>query len=237
MNRYLFLLMLCWGFITLAAVTPGGDDTSSPGTSAATTAYTLVRQENDICVYTRWIPVDDSRSARQVKVTFTIHAPAGYALQVLLDDSRYADWMTGTSKTFRLAGADSLHWHSYIRYSLPWPLRDQDCIIRNTLHKHSVDYCEVILHGEPDFLARTDGVNRIGHMEGSWKLVQVSSQKTLVEYVIFSAQPSSFPKWITDPIIQGNMVRTMTAFREEVDKRTVEARHASPQQADKRIDK
>ena len=77
-------------------------------------------------------------------------------------------------------------------------------------------YTEILLNGDSEYLPEVDGVTRISHMEGMWKLVSAGPDRTLVEYVIFSRQPSSFPRWITDPIIQNNMVRTMMAFRERV---------------------
>ncbi len=187
-----------------------------PGATKGETGFKLVKQANDICIFTRWIPVDENRSARQVKVEFTINAPADSALSVILDDDSFTTWMKGTRDYHRVQTMDSSNWYSYIQFSIPWPLNDQDCIIRYSVRKNSETYTEVFLHGEPDYLAPVKGIKRISHMQGSWKLLAVSPERTVVEYTIFSNQPSSFPKWITDPIIQNNMIRTMSAFREQV---------------------
>jgi len=190
--------------------------TPLPGTPEEESGFKLVKQENNISIFTRWIPVDENRSARQVKVEFTVNAPADKALAVILDDDSFTSWMKGTRDYHRIRTVDSCNWYSYIQFSIPWPLNDQDCIIRYRIRKNSDRYTEIFLEGKPDYMAPVKGVKRISHMQGSWKLLAVSPERTVVEYCIFSNQPSSFPKWITDPIIQNNMIRTMSAFREQI---------------------
>ena len=158
-------ILLTWAITSAFATDPPIKNSVSESTKVET-GFTLVKQKNDIRIFTRWIPVNEKRSARQVKVEFTINA--------------------------------------------------QDCIIHYHVRKNSATYTEVLLHGEPDYLAPVKGVKRISHMQGSWKLLAVSPNRTVIEYMIFSNQPSSFPKWITDPIIQNNMIHTMSAFREQV---------------------
>lgn len=215
-NRILIWIVLA-GFCLPALAS---DPLTGKTVSAGTSAYTLVKSENSIDIYTRWIPVGESRSARQVQVKFTITASVEKALSILLNDREFTVWMKGTHEYRRIQTTDPNHWYSYIRFSIPWPLNDQDCIIRYAVSKHTPSFYEISIDGDPGYLQPVDGVKRISHMTGSWKLVQVAPGRTLVEYTIFSNQPSSFPKWITDPIIQNNMMETMTAFREQADKRT-----------------
>lgn len=215
-------ILLFWAVASSFATEPVGKP-ATHGTSELANPYELVRQENNISIYSRWIQVDEERSARQVKVTFVVNAPAEQALSVLTNDSSFTSWMGGTRDYRRVHTIDSGNWYSYIQFSIPWPLKDQDCIIHYEVRVNSDHYKEILLHGEPDYLAAVDGVTRICHMEGTWKLVSAGPNRTLIEYIIFSRQASSFPRWITDPIIQNNMIRTMTAFREQVgqeDRRT-----------------
>jgi hypothetical protein len=216
MKTAIGILMMCAVLPAFAADPPAGNaGKDSPPNGSE---YSLVRQENDISIYTRWIPVNDTRSARQVKVTFSVPADIEKALSVIRDDGSFTSWMKGTSDYHRIRTVDEENWYSYILFSIPWPLNDQDCIIRYHLHRHSSTQFEISLSGEPGCIQPVKGVKRISHLQGSWKFVEVSPSKTLVEYVIFSNQPSSFPRWITDPIIQKNMVQTMTAFREHIAK-------------------
>ncbi|MBE0646330.1 MAG: SRPBCC family protein [Bacteroidales bacterium] len=208
-------ILLFWAVASLHATEPEGKSSCS-ATPNSTNRFELVKQENNISIYTRWIPVEEKRSARQVKVTFAIDAPVEKVLSVLADDSSFTTWMKGTREYRRVYTVDSGNWYSYIQFSIPWPLNNQDCIIHYEMREHSGTYTEIYLNGEPGYLAAVDGVTRISHMEGAWRFVSAGPDRTLVEYVIFSKQPSSFPRWITDPIIQNNMIKTMTAFREQV---------------------
>jgi len=209
-------LFFLWGMTLTDPLSPGLMPGNESEVSAKTTPFFLVKQENDISIYTRWLPVDEKRLARQVKVTFAVDAPAGAALSVLLNDSAFTSWMRGTSDYHRIRTIDSGNWFSYIQFSIPWPLNYQDCIIHYEVKSNTENYKEILLNGDPDYMGAVEGVTRISHMEGGWKLVSIGPNRTLVEYVIFSKQPSSFPRWITDPIIQNNMIKTMTAFREQV---------------------
>ena len=186
-------LALLWGVTLTDTPSMGSIRENEPGVSTETTPFSLVKQENDISIYTRWLPVDEKRSARQVKVTFAVDAPTSEALSVLLNDASFTSWMKGTSDYHRVHTVDSGNWYSYIQFSIPWPLNDQDCIIHYEILKHSGTYTEILLNGEPDYLSAIDGVTRISHMEGMWKLVSARPNRTLMEYVIFSKQPSSFP--------------------------------------------
>lgn len=213
---------MLWAAFVKPATEPS-EKTTSPGVMKETNPYELVKQENDINIYTRWIPADEKRSARQVKVTFAVDAPLDQTLAVLLDDRSFTSWMRGTRDYRRLQTVNPGNWYSYIQFSIPWPLNDQDCIIHYEVKSSTESYKEILLTGDPDYLDVVDGVTRISHMEGGWRLVSAGPDRTLVEYVIFSRQPSSFPRWITDPIIQNNMLRTMEGFRrqvEQADKRT-----------------
>jgi len=219
--KTIFSIILFWGVMSAHGSDPLTNAPAS-GTTPVETGFQLVKQEDDISIYIRWLLVDEKRSARQMKVTFAVEAPEEKALSVLLDDSSFTSWMRGTRDYHRVHTVDSGNWYSYIQFSIPWPLNDQDCIIHYQMQTATEKITEIVLTGEPDYLSTVEGVTRISHMEGMWKLVSAGADRTLVEYVIFSRQPSSFPRWITDPIIQNNMIRTMSAFREQAVRRTSE---------------
>ena len=63
------------------------------------------------------------------------------------------------------------------------------------------------------YIPEKEGVSRIRHMTGLWQFRQVGENRVEVTYTLFSGQRSAFPRWITDPIIQGNMIKTMKNFR------------------------
>ncbi|NJO69436.1 MAG: hypothetical protein HC830_09305, partial [Bacteroidetes bacterium] len=101
-----------------------------------------------------------------------------------------------------------------IQYDIPWPLSNQDCIVKyELLQTSSEKVFHVQMKGIPDYIPAKDGITRIDHLLGSWVITTSSSNTCKVSYTIMSGQPPKFPRWITDPIIQSNLVNTMDAFR------------------------
>lgn len=177
-------------------------------------AYSLVKGSSGISIYTRWIPVTSSRSARQIKAVVVIDATVAEVLSVLRDDGSVSKWMNSTKDYHRLRTIDSGSWYSYVQFAIPWPLNNQDCIIRYDVKEDpGSGKVTIDLHGAPGYLQPFDGVKRIPHMEGSWVITDLGNNKVLVEYTMFSAQKPSYPRWITDPLVQNSLLKTMEAFR------------------------
>mgnify|MGYP001766722606 CR=1 FL=1 len=176
--------------------------------------FVAIKDVSGIRLSTRWIPVSDHQSARQIKCEFTIGGLVSTAINLLSDDASFVKWMKGTDNYYRLKTVHANQWYSYIRFRVPWPFNDQDCIIRyNVTPDPTGKKTVVTLTGEPGFLRPFEGVSRIGHLEGSWIFTDLGNNKVRVEYEMFSNQPSKFPRWITDPIIQENLIESMDAFR------------------------
>lgn len=190
---------------------------NDPSTIDVNAKFNLVRSDDNISIYTRWIPVTETRSTRQLKAEFVIDCPAEKVVSVLRDEKSYTKWMKATKTYYRLKTINENQWYSYVQFSIPWPLNNQDCILKYEVHECAdPSKTEITLAGEPDFLQTYEGVERISHMEGSWVITKIGAGKSRVEYLVYSKQAPKFPTWITDPLIQKNLLKTMNAFREIV---------------------
>jgi len=208
----LLSFFLISGFRTTSEKTFLTDDSASPDKSAN---FTLVRRDENISIYTRWIPATETRLTRQIKAEFIIDSPADKIVSVLRDEKSYLLWMKSTKSYYRLKTVNDNQWFAYIQFSIPWPLNNQDCILKYEVHESlEALRTEIYLVGEPDFLKTYEGVERISHMEGSWIITQIDSGKSRVEYYMYSKQAPKFPTWITDPLIQKNLLKTMNALRD-----------------------
>jgi len=190
---------------------------NDPSTIDVNAKFNLVRSDDNISIYTRWIPVTETRSTRQLKAEFVIDCPAEKVVSVLRDEKSYTKWMKATKTYYRLKTINENQWYSYVQFSIPWPLNNQDCILKYEVHECAdPSKTEITLAGEPDFLQTYEAVERISHMEGSWVITKIGAGKSRVEYLVYSKQAPKFPTWITDPLIQKNLLKTMNAFREIV---------------------
>jgi hypothetical protein len=210
----LLSFFLISGFRTTSEKTFLTDDSASPDKSAN---FTLVRSDENISIYTRWIPATETRMTRQIKAEFVIDCSIDNIISVLKDEKSYTQWMKATKTYYRLKTINDNQWLAYIQFSIPWPLNNQDCILKYEVHQNEdKSQTEITLQGEPDFLKSYEGVERISHMEGSWIITRIDGGKSLVEYYMYSKQAPKFPTWITDPLIQKNLLKTMNALREVV---------------------
>jgi hypothetical protein len=190
---------------------------NDPSAFEADTKFNLVRRDDNISIFTRLIRVTETRSTRQLKAEFVIDCPAEKVVSVLRDEKSYIKWMKAAKTYYRIKTINENQWYSYVQFSIPWPLNNQDCILKYEVHECSDPLkTEITLEGEPGFLQTYEGIERISHMEGSWIITQIDSRRSRVEYYMYSKQAPKFPTWITDPLIQKNLLKTMNAFRDIV---------------------
>jgi len=55
-------------------------------------------------------------------------------------------------------------------------------------------------------------------LSGRWEFEKQANGYTEVRYFIQTTKASSLPRFITDPIVRSNMMRTMEGFREVAEK-------------------
>jgi hypothetical protein len=183
------------------------------------TDFVLIKKDKNISIYEKWIKVDNTRSARQLKVEFMVNASIEKVVSVIKDVKNTIQWMKSAKTYYLLKKIDQNNWYSYVQFSIPWPLNNQDCIIKfEVLPSSSVKRTEIRLTGVPNYLKEYKNVTRISDMEGSWILNYKGIKSTSVEYYTFSKQKPIYPRWLIDPIMRNNMISTMNAFREIVNK-------------------
>jgi hypothetical protein len=205
--KTIFLMMA----LALAAF-GGGKSNDAP-------QYTFIKKEKGVSLYYRWIVVENKLKVRELKAEFAVTSTPDKIIGVLKNETVATQWMKGTSEVNRLGNPTGNTWHSYIEYDIPWPLSNQDCIVQYELRREvSSNNYFITMKGLPKYIPEKKGVTRIQHLIGTWTLSPVNGKSCRVVYTIYSGQAPSFPRWITDPIIQGNLINTMDAFRTLVEK-------------------
>lgn len=182
--------------------------------SAEEPVYTFIKKDKGIALFYRWVNVPNQKPVRELKAEFDIYSSPEQIITVLKNEKLALQWMKGVSEIRSIGKSTAEMWHTYIQYNIPWPLSNQDCIVRYDMKREpSGRIYNISMNGVPDHLPVNDGITRIKHLQGSWKLVPHSKNHCKVVYTVYSKQPPKFPRWITDPIIQGNLINTMEAFK------------------------
>lgn len=181
------------------------------------TEYKLVKIENNIFLYSKWVPVEEKRLARRLKVVFTVDGSGSAILSELRHDERFSEWTKNCKTYYRVRTVNLNDWYSYIQFSVPWPLYNQDIILHYVVQvSQEKGITRIHIDGVPDLIKQFDRVTRILNFDGEWVIQDLENNKVRVEYSMFTNVKPSFPLWLTDPIIQNNLMKTMNAFRERV---------------------
>lgn len=183
-----------------------------------TASFVLVKEDNGISLYERWYSVRPDLFAREIKATFIVNAGSEAALALLKDESKGRDWNRNIEE-YKVLPGNSNFWFSYIQYDLPWPVSNQDCVLKYN-HQYSADGMKVSFHNSnhPEFPVQKR-IQRIPEISGKW-IFRESAEGLVVEYYITTTPSDTLPTWLTDPIIRNNLIQNFTDFRNILEKNT-----------------
>lgn len=178
-------------------------------------SFELVDEESGIQLYERWHKTTEGRAYRELKTVLKVKAGASALLRTLREERLAKKWMRRVDEVRSFPGQHGRHWYAYVHYGLPWPARDHDCTIAyrqvaGTAGLTTIRFESVSLKNYP----LKDGIERITGLSGRWEFQKQANGHTEVRYFIQTTKASSLPRFITDPIVRSNMMRTMEGFRE-----------------------
>ncbi|SDD49161.1 SRPBCC family protein [Niabella drilacis] len=196
----LLLLVLVAGLLSAA---PSGD-------------FKLVKISDGIRLYERWV-MHNGNKVRELKLSFdVVGAGAADVVALLKDAGKGSRWNVKSSQYKITPTRDENVWLNYIRYSLPWPMEDQDCSLRYSYAKgnpfsHSgIIYFESIRHQVyPQF----KNVTRLEGTAGRWVVDELAQNQSRITYQILTNKSGSVPRWVSDPIVYDNILTTMARFK------------------------
>lgn len=176
--------------------------------------YTFLTKEDEITLWYRWIAIPNHKDVRELKADFVVSATPEKIVNIIKNEKTATQWMKGVSEFRKLGITSENLWYSYMLYDIPWPLNNQDCVVQNSLQKNysGTEYI-ISMKGIPQYIPEKEGITRIQHLQGTWKITRSNSKESKVIYTIYSMQAPKFPRWITDPIIQQNLIHTLSSFK------------------------
>jgi hypothetical protein len=192
--------------------------TANTGTFAQTgthDGFKLVRNEDSILVYERWVTFPKSEppiNAREVKSEFYINATIHDALALIQDESKIPGWQKHVSE-FKVYPLSDSVWLEYSYHDIPWPVSDQDHFLEYTVQDPIEDdgiFITFETIKNKDLAPVRKGVTRMT-LSGSWYFQEITGKKIRVTYRILS-MPGKLPRFITDPVIRNNLMSTVRAY-------------------------
>ena len=208
--KWLIVNMFLLGMIFPAEATDDRTPKVLPPVDDGT--FKLVRVKGGVSLYERWVEIEPGLKVRELKAEFVSDAGPATLMSLLKDATRAHRWMQSMEE-FKLVETPSAgNWTSYVRYSIPWPLEDQDIVLR--YQSYSVNGCYTVSFQSTAHASYPvkEGVTRMKGVSGSWQFQPKSSGQTQVTYLIITKNRSTMPRWLTDPLVQDNLLDTMNGF-------------------------
>jgi hypothetical protein len=177
--------------------------------------FELVRKDDNVFVYERWITFPKSNpaiSAREVKSEFYINGTIAEALALMKDESQIKLWQKHVSEFKVYPVTDSL-WYEYSYHDIPWPVSDQDHFLQYKIDDpENADGMFITFETVKNTTLAPvrKGVSRMT-LAGSWYLQALPDGRIKITYRILS-MPSNIPRFFTDPVIRNNLMSTVEAY-------------------------
>lgn len=183
--------------------------------------FKIVKKQGDIVLYERWIIGSKGESVRELKAEFPLKGNTEDVIGLLKNQKEGTKWNMNTL-LYKIANTRSEDvWINYIKYDMPGFMDDQECCLLYTVASFSGEQKMSVVSFEstlsPLFPVNPD-VKRITGIRGQWILQPQSNKSLKVTYLITSDKSSNIPRFISDPIIRGNLLKTIESFRKLLEK-------------------
>ncbi len=184
--------------------------------NTVTSDFKMIKQQNSISLYERWIK-HNGNEVRELKAEFEIRSTSIQSiLSLLKNGSRGTEW-NNNSKTYQVSLTKEEHvWITYICYGIPWPMDDQDCCLRYSYEPAALTASSFAISFEstnyPAFPVKKD-VTRITGTKGKWSIENTGNGNFKIAYQVATDKSSSIPRWISDPLVYNNLLKTIASFR------------------------
>lgn len=204
--------LLLWGMLAIAQVASAGSPTEN---------FKLVKKDNVVSLYERWIPGNQGESVRELKAVFEVRSGIGEIVSLLQDPALVREWNSGVMDCAIQPASVGGAWLYYVRYDIPWPFSNQDCLLRYQLLAPHADTTAIRFHSVRDKrFPVPKGFERITHVRGQWLITAEGPEKVKVTYLITTDRSKQIPRWVSDPVIHLNVFNTMTNFKRLLEERS-----------------
>ncbi len=177
--------------------------------------WICVKEDKDIALYEKWVKVNDSLNVRERRSVFVVDCNLEEVMIFLKDYTTIDTWMK-VVKQARLVSEDDDNL-IYLIIGLPWPFAKRDLVARYSVLKVGNSSCVVQVQSER--LKETEKMIRINNYRATWTLTRFYSNKTKVEFNVFSNEPPIFPRWMQDLVIKkvffNNLIRLKCLLNNE----------------------
>jgi len=185
--------------------------TASGGTPLG--EFKMLKTRNGIDLYYRWMRMSDNNKVRQMKAVVEFNGDAQDVKELLKDEGSAAGWIPSAEEFRNLTAVNGPEWASYIRFAIPWPFADQDCILEYKESTGPGGETVIDFRTNPDYIEKYDDIGRMKDICGSFVIREQADGRSTLECYFVSEKASKLPRCITEPIVTGSLLNLMEALK------------------------
>lgn len=192
MNRCLLLAVLLLGFSALAA-----DD------------WDLAYDREGIRVYLSGVsgsPYQQFRGVSTMKASVR-------TLTDLQENLRVACKWLYACEQMRLLEVNGADTWVYLTTNLPWPTMPRDIVLKVTTERLDDGTLVRHLSAEPDRIPAVEGLIRVSHLSGEWRMRPLDERNTEVTYQLQADPAGDVPGWLANRFVVDAPVVTLRTLR------------------------
>lgn len=185
--------------------------------------YKMVKKENNISIYERWIVRHNNAKVRELKVVFNAKTTCSEVIALVKNEEAGVRW-NGRAETYMVIPKQAGYWVNYIKYKTPIGMDNQDwCVQYYQPASSSSAYTELFFESTADSrFPATKDVKRISGVKGRWILEEQNGGYVKITYIISTNKDSSIPRWLADPVIHNTIFDTMDEFKKLLERNNYE---------------
>lgn len=101
----------------------------------------------------------------------------------------------------------------YLTTNPPWPTRPRDIVLKVTSERLADGTLVRHLSAEPDRIPKVDGLIRVRHLSGKWRMKPLGERVTEVTYQLQAAPAGDAPSWLANRFMVDTAVVTLRTLR------------------------
>ncbi|HLF33715.1 MAG TPA: hypothetical protein VI583_05740 [Cyclobacteriaceae bacterium] len=208
----LFILFLAPAFLSIPSFSQENNITE------VNDSWILARDEERVRILEQWFGIGNNHFARRVRAEMEVESSLSAVIATIKDDHDQGKWMNRAEKYYIFNVKNEYHWSNYILFDVPWPFHNQDLVTTSVLSQDPVSgEINIEIRGDNLLIPRQENIDRIGHFEGSWKIIPLNHDRIKIVYTVFTGQKSRLPREVVTPIINYGFWKTFCEMRKIID--------------------